>query len=209
VEILLVVLIFLVAFIPRFLAALRVDMTWDEGLYALSGITSVKNVATRNFTPDAWNSEFHPPIIMYIYGTVYAVYVFIKTLFKRGFRLNLNLLYQEGYSLFKGRRTLLVLRLPSVILGALSCVLTYLIGLDLFKSGIVAIAAALFLALTPIFIAWSSLAMLESGVTFFYLLTIWTVLRAIEGSSLIYTIFSGIALGLAFGSKETGFGELG
>lgn len=205
-EILLVILIFLVAFIPRFLAALRVDMTWDEGLYVLSGIISVKNVAAHNFTSDAWGSEFHPPIIMYLYGIVYAAYVFITTLFKRGFSLNFDLLYQEGYSLFKGRRTLLVLRLPSVILGALSCSLTYLIGLDLFKSDIVAIAAALFLALTPIFIAWSSLAMLESGVTFFYLLTIWTLLRAIEFQSLVYTVFSGIALGLAFGSKETGFG---
>jgi hypothetical protein len=48
--------------------------------------------------------------------------------------------------------------------------------------------------------------MLESGVTFFYLLTIWTLLRAIEFQSLGYTIFSGTALGLAFGSKETGFG---
>ena len=205
-EILFVILIFLVAFIPRFLAAIRIDMTWDEGLYALSGITSVKNVVTHNFNPDAWGSEFHQPILMYLFGIVYSVYVLIKTIFKHGFRFNFNLFSQEGYSLFKGRQTLMVLRLPSVILGSLSCVVTYLLCLDLFKSNMVGIVAALFLALAPIFIAWSSLAMLESGVTFFYLLTVWTLLRGIEGSSLVYIVFSGIALGLAFGSKETGFG---
>jgi len=198
--------IFLIAFIPRFFAARKIDMTWDEGTYVFCGASYIKNLATFNFSPDAWNLEFHPPIMMYLYGMAYATYVFLTTILKHGITFNFKLLYQEGIRLFAGRRALLAVRLPSVILGSLSCVLTYFISLDLFKNEIISITAAILLALAPGFVAWSSLAMLESGITFFYTLTIWTLLQAMTYSSVGYLIISGISLGLAFGSKETGFG---
>lgn len=201
-----ILLIFFTAFIPRFLAAHRVDMTWDEGLYALGGMIAIRNITTFNFSPKAWSFEFHSPVAMYLYGIAYSLYVIIATILKQGFNLNFNSLYENGISLFTGRRTLLIIRLPSIILGSLSCVLTYLICLDVFKSEMVGIMAALLLALAPSFIAWSSLAMLESGVTFFYLLTILSLLRAVQYGSIGFAMISGISLGLAFGSKETGFG---
>lgn len=198
-------LIFLIAFIPRFLAASKVDMTWDEGLYIVCGAMAVKNVAKRNFSSDAWSFEFHPPIIMYLYGMAYALYAFLTTAKSSRSIPSLGSLYREGVKLFTGRKALLATRFPSVILGSLSCTLVYIICLDVLKNQSIGIVAALILALTPSFIAWSSLAMLESGVTFFYLLTIWTFMMAVELNSIGYLIVSGISLGLALGSKETGF----
>jgi 4-amino-4-deoxy-L-arabinose transferase-like glycosyltransferase len=198
--------ILLIAFIPRFLATRRVDMTWDEGLYIACGAMSLKNVATRNFSSEAWSFEFHPPVIMYLYGVTYALYVWLSTLVRRRSIPSIGILYQEGLKLFSGRKTLSVARLTSVMLGSLSCVIVYFMCLDLFKSRLMGVVAALVLALTPSFIAWSSLAMLESGVAFFFLLTIWALTRAVELNSFCYLIISGISLGLTFGSKETGFG---
>lgn len=205
-ELLLVsLIIFLVAFIPRFLAARKIDMTWDEGLYAMNGMIALRNVVSLNFSTDAWGFEFHPPVMMYFYGIAYGLYTLIKNLLKHKFSLNRDFLYREAISGFSGRQPLTVIRMPSIILGSLSSVIVYLLCLDLFGSEIVGIIAALFLALTPLFIGWSTLAMLESGITFFYLLTIWSFLRAIGQGSLLYTVLSGIALGLTFGTRETGF----
>lgn len=205
-EFLIPLFIFLIAFIPRFLAARKVDMTWDEGLYIVCGAMSLKNVAARNFSSEAWSFEFHPPVMMYLYGMAYALYAFLTTMIRRRSISSLGSLYREGLKLFVGRKALLVARLPSVTLGSLSCVLVYFICLDLFKSQLIGVVAAMVLALTPSFIAWSSLAMLESGVAFFFLLTIWALTRAVELSSFSYLIMSGVSLGLTFGSKETGFG---
>jgi 4-amino-4-deoxy-L-arabinose transferase-like glycosyltransferase len=205
-EFLIPLFIFILAFIPRFLATHKVDMTWDEGLYITCGAMSLKNVAARNFSSEAWSFEFHPPLMMYLYGMAYALYAFLTTMIRRRSIPSLGSLYREGLRLFAGRRALLVARLPSVMLGSLSCVLVYFLCLDLFKSQLIGVAAALVLALTPSFIAWSSLAMLESGVAFFFLLTIWTLTRAVELNSFNYLIISGVSLGLTFGSKETGFG---
>lgn len=183
-------------------------MTWDEGLYAVCGMIAIRNVAKRKFSHDDWSYEFHPPIMMYLFGLSYSIYVFMKSVLKHKAIPNLNLLYDDAISLFAGHRSLLVMRLPSVILGSLSCVLTYLLAVDIFHSEVIGVGAALFLALTPSFLGWSSLAMLENGVTFFYLLTILTFLKMIEYNSVGYLIVSGVALGLAFGSKETGFGAM-
>jgi len=183
-------------------------MTWDEGLYTVCGMIAIKNVTKRKFSHENWSHEFHPPIMMYLFGLSYSIYVFIKSVLKHKAIPNFNLLYADAISLFAGHKALLVMRLPSVILSSLSCVLTYLLAVAIFQNEVIGVGAALFLALTPSFLGWSSLAMLENGVTFFYLLTILTFLKMIEYNSVGYLIISGIALGLAFGSRETGFGAL-
>ncbi|MFH1327480.1 MAG: glycosyltransferase family 39 protein [Candidatus Bathyarchaeota archaeon] len=197
--------IFLVAFVIRILTARNIGMTWDEGLYALGGMIALKNIATRNYSHKAWSFEFHPPVLMYFFGIAYATYTFIVTTLKHKQIPNFKLLYQEAIRLYSGSSSLLVVRLPSAIMGSLSCVLTYFICLDVFNNPVIGIVAALFLAITPMFIALSSLVMLESGVTFFYLLTILSFFRATEYFSIVYIIAAGILLGLTFGSKETGF----
>lgn len=208
IDVLIISLIVLISLVPRILTARKICMTFDEGLYALCGMMGLKNIVTRKFSSADWNFEFHPPFIMYLFGLSYGIYVFTSTALKRKSIPALKLLFREAISLFRGRRALLAIRFPSLILGSLSCIITYFITLDILGDRTVAATAALLLALTPSFISWSSLAMLESGITFFYLLTIWTLLRAIESNSLGLIVVSGVSLGLTFASKETGLGIL-
>jgi len=208
IDFLIVSLILLVSSVPRILAARKICMTFDEGLYAFCGMMGLKNLITRKFSSADWNFEFHPPFIMYLFGLSYGIYVFISTAIRRKSVPTPKLLFGEAISLFTGQRALLAIRLPSVVLGSLSCIIIYFLTLDIFADRTIAATAALLLALTPSFISWSSLAMLESGVTFFYVLSVWTLLKAIESSSLGLIVISGVSLGLTFASKETGFGVL-
>jgi len=206
VELFFPLVILAVAFVPRLLAARDLGMTWDEGYYILCGGTALRNIERRKFSSNAWSFEFHPPVMMYVYALWYLMYVLVRTTLHNRRIPSIKLLYQSGLQTFTGQKTLFVARVPSVILGSLSCMLTYFLCLDVFGDVQTATVAGLLLAFTPSFIAWSSQVMLESGVVFFYLLTVLTLLRAVMYGSLLYLVVSGISLGLAFGSKETGFG---
>lgn len=198
------VFLFLLAFVPRLLAAKRISMTEDE-VYALFGVFSFKHVAEFNFSSNTWSFLPHPPILMYLYGLSYVIYSFIKSILRYGPKLSLSLLYREGTRLASGRSALLAMRMPSIILGSLSCVITYVYTLDLFGDGRVAFLSALILAFIPRLIAQTSVAGLDGGITFFYILTFFLLFRAVKFESLMYLVLSGISLGLTFGSKETGF----
>ena len=41
-------------------------MTWDEGLYTLSGLMGFRNILNKDFSEKSWNFEFHPPLMMLI-----------------------------------------------------------------------------------------------------------------------------------------------
>ena len=194
--------IFAGAFVVRLCVALRVQMTWDEGVYALLGASYIRNIATRNFSKPAWDLEFHPPIVMYIYGLIYAVYVALTSFVNQGFSFNIDELSEEAVKSFSGRRTLMILRLPSMIMGSLCCVVTYLLVVSLAGNSLVGIMAALFLALTPHFVIWTSLVTSDVGVSFFFTLSIFFLLVS-PGIPYLF-IGSAIAMGLALGSKETG-----
>jgi 4-amino-4-deoxy-L-arabinose transferase-like glycosyltransferase len=194
--------IFTIAFVVRLSVALRVQMTWDEGVYVLLGTSYIKNIATRNFSKPAWNLEFHPPIAMYIYGLGYSLYISLISLLKHGFSFNIERLSEEAVRLFEGRRTLVILRLPSIIMGSLCCVLTYLLAFSLTGNNLVGIVAALFLALTPHFIIMTTLVTSDVGVSLFSALSIFLLL-VFQGNQYLL-IISAIAMGMALGSKETG-----
>jgi len=194
--------IFAIAFIVRLSVAMRVHMTWDEGVYALLGASYVKNIATRNFSKPAWNLEFHPPIAMYIYGIGYAVYVALTSLIKNSFSLNVEKLSEEAVKFFRGRRTLLILRLPSMIMGSLCSVLTYLLVVSFTGNSLAAILAALFLALTPHYVIMTTLVTSDVGVSLFSTLSI--LLLLVSSGNLYLLIGSAIAMGMTLGSKETG-----
>ena len=182
-------------------------MTWDEGLYVLVGSAGLRNILRRNFASTAWSLEFHPPVMMYVYGIAYGTYVLLVTALRRGLgRISLDSLYEDGVRLFSGQRALFAVRIPSMVMGSLAVVLSYFLTLHLFKSEVVAVSAALFLAFSPGFLAWTSLAMLESGLSFLYVGSLYSLILAVEQSSPIIAAISGIMLGLALGTKETGFG---
>ncbi len=197
-----VLAIFLFGLVPRLIAAWKVDMTWDEGLYALVGLSAVRNAARRNFSSGAWSMEFHPPVAMYLAASSYALFVFLRTLFQSNLRISFESLSHEVLSQFKGRVALLALRLPSIVLAGLTGVLICLIAEDLFGVEEIAVLAGLFFAITPVAIAWSSLALLESSAIFFSTLSIWTLLLNAHQPSLLLLLVSGVSFGLALGSRE-------
>jgi hypothetical protein len=98
---------------------------------------------------------------------------------------------------------LFAIRSPSIVLGSLSCVFTYLLASTLVQDEPIAVLAGFFLAINPAFIGWTSLAMLESGVAFFFLGSVETYVLGMENSSLFYIILSALFAGLAYGSRET------
>lgn len=194
--------IFAVAFVVRLSVALRVQMTWDEGVYALLGASYIRNIATRNFSKPAWNLEFHPPIAMYIYGLGYAVYVALVSFIKHGFSLNVERLSENAVKSFRGRRTLMILRLPSMIMGSICSVLTYQLVVSLTGNSFISIVSALFVTLTPHFVIMTTLVTSDVGVCLFSTLSI-LLLLVFPGDPYLL-IGSAIAMGMAVGSKETG-----
>lgn len=199
-EIAIPVLLVTIGFIIRLLVSMQVPMCWDEGVYPLLGASYIKNIATTKFSPEAWNLEFHPPVTMYLHGFGYSLFILLKHLITRGVTYDVESISQLAVKSFRGKRTLLVLRLPSMVMGSLTIVLTYYIGLTLFHDTSVAFIAALFLALTPHFTMWTTYVTLDVGLSFFFSLTIW--LLSLSPTHWIYFIGSAITLGLALGSKE-------
>ncbi len=187
--------------------AFRIGMTWDEGLYVLCGGLALKNVMSRNFSEKAWSFEFHPPFIMYFIGLSLGFYSLIRSILRNGYKINLNKISDEAITSFSGTGALAAVRLPNILFGSLTCVLVYYIGYDIFSSRELGILAALILALLPTFISWSSLAMLEGGVSFFFTLTILSFLKAFNQGSpdVSYILISGLTLGMAFASREFGY----
>jgi len=177
-------------------------MTWDEGVYALLGASYVKNIITQNFSKPAWNLEFHPPIVMYIYGIVYSIYVSLIYFVKQGFSLDIEKLSEEAVKSFSGKRTLIVLRLPSMIMGALCSVALYLLTVQLTESNFIGIIAALFLTLTPHFIIMTTLVTSDVGVSLFFTLSVGLLM--VSQNSLYLLVGSAILMGLTLGSKEPG-----
>jgi len=202
------ILIFLVALIPRVLVALSLEMTWDEGAYAVYGGIIVQNLARFNFSSYAWNFSDHPTLLPTFFGLSYAMYAFIAVIIQHGLILNLDKLYEAAVALVFGEKALFAFRLPMVILGAISCVVTYILSVDMFGDRRGGLIAAFTLAFTPLFVALTSLAALDGGVSVFYTLTIWLFYRAFKLKSTIYMILSGISLGLTFSCMLTGFGVL-
>jgi hypothetical protein len=178
-------------------------MTGDEGFYIFAGTVSLRNILRRDFTESSWAAEYHPPFLMALYAFAYGVYVALRLIWHR--KLSLENLYNEGATTFSGRRTLFIIRLLPITLASLSSVFVYLLAMELLGDRYIALAAALFFALHPMAIGFTSLTMLEAGLIFFYTGSAWLFF---SGTHLPYSIptivLAGIFLGLAIASREGG-----
>ena len=206
--ILLLIAVVAIALSLRLPAAWQLDMTWDEGLYAVAGMMAVRNILRRDFSERSWSFEFHPPFVMYLFGISYAIYVLIRMICRDGWRVSLQpeKMEEEGVRLFRGRSALLAIRLPAVLAGTLTCAVVFWICQEITGNVVLATIGSLLLAVMPSFVAWTSVAMLESGVTLFYASTVLFLLKATAAFSIEALIVSGICLGFLMCSKETGFG---
>jgi uncharacterized membrane protein len=107
------------------------------------------------------------------------------------------LLYLEGFSLEFFGRTLLAIRLPSIVFGALSVACLYIL-LRLFFSKTMALSAAFLMLFSYPLIIISRLAYETTASIFFQILSVITLYLAWEKKDIRYFILAGIILGFGF-----------
>ncbi|MBS7648218.1 glycosyltransferase family 39 protein, partial [Candidatus Bathyarchaeota archaeon] len=175
-------LVFLVAFIPRFLLIDKTSVMTDEPLYVNAGRLYVQSFFRLNFSSEVWrvNAE-HPPIAKLLIGA--SSYIFAPLL---GWESTCNLYFSA--------------RLAPVTAGTLICVFIYLIGRRYYGDE-ASLLAAILAALSPWLIYYSTLAILDIFAALFLSLA-FLLLPLIKGINR-HLILVGVLSGLAVGSKGT------
>jgi 4-amino-4-deoxy-L-arabinose transferase-like glycosyltransferase len=159
-----------------------VGLKYDEPVTVASGIYYIHNLEVLNFGPDVWAQNMeHPPVAKYIYGVA-------------------NLIFNgDGFSY----NTYVAAKAASALMGALTCVLTFLIGRELYDRR-VGLLAAFILALTPVFLAHTQIAAIDAPIAFFFTLTMFLFIIAMRRNSLPYYGASAISLALLVSTKFNG-----
>jgi 4-amino-4-deoxy-L-arabinose transferase-like glycosyltransferase len=182
-DLILALLILLLAFGIRYVSLSDVGVTTDEPIYVMSGLGYVQNVLNLDFSSPTWAGNMEqPPVSKYIYGTVVWL--------THGFS-------ELNYGMF------LAAKMASALMGALSCVVVYLIGRDFFnrKTGI---AAAVILALVPEFIAHTQTATIESPLILLVSLTMYAFMWTLKKGSEDYFVLAAVLFGLVLATKYNG-----
>lgn len=179
----LLLIIFIFAFSVRYVNLMDAGITWDEPDYVQAGIIYIDNLQHLKFDSNAFiaNDE-HPPVAKYLYGL--AIWAFNSG--------------NEDFNAY------IVARTVSVILGALTCAILFLIGKEFFSMP-TAFLSALILALMPDFVAHTQIATLDGPTAFFFTLTMYLFMMALKNNSKGYYFASAISLGLLADTKFTGF----
>ena len=181
-ELALIAIIVLLAFGARYIGLMDAGITYDEPNYILSGNLFVSNWAHLDFSESAWSAIYeHPPVSRYIYGT--AISLLGTPLF--------------NYNAFINAK------LASALMGALTCVIVYLLGRDFFGRK-VGITSALILSFIPVFMAHTQIAALESPLVLFFTLTVYLFMVALQRDSRGYFLASAVPFGLTLGTKFNG-----
>jgi 4-amino-4-deoxy-L-arabinose transferase-like glycosyltransferase len=181
-DILILLLILVFAFAVRYITLMDMGITWDEPTYVHAGITYVNNILHLNFDSSAYMENLeHPPVAKYLYGM--AIWIFNGG--------------SDNYQAFVVARTL------SATLGAATCGLVFLIGLEFIdaKTGFI---SAIILALIPDFVAHTQIAALDGPLAFFFTLTMYLFMKALKTENKGYYVASAISLGLLVDTKFNG-----
>ena len=93
-------------------------------------------------------------------------------------------------------RTVMVLRLTSAIIGAITVIVTYFLARDLFDDRLTGIVAALFLMTFPPHVHFSRVSLLHIADPLFGTLAIWFIIRGIRWNRRLDWAIAGAALGL-------------
>ena len=169
----------IIAFLPRLLLAMQLDMVTDEVVYISGGKTYFPLLIHLQIGSSQWLYNYeHPPLVKLLIG------------------LALTLNTAVGHPLSE----LLTARLPSMIMGTVLVVGVYWFARAPFGR-VVALAAALCLAVSPWLVYFSALAYLDMTmtalITLAYLLT-WHAIRR----PWLYPVIA-LLIGLGAASKYT------
>ncbi len=179
VEGVIVLLLALIAFVPRLLLATQLDMVTDEVVYILGGKIYFPLLTHLQIGSSQWHYNYeHPPFVKLLIG------------------LSLTLNSAVGHPL----SDLLTARLPSIIMGTVLVVAVYWLARAPFGR-VIALGAALCLAVSPWLVYFSALAYLDMTmtalITIAYLLT-WYAIRRPQ----LYIVIA-LLVGLGAASKYT------
>jgi 4-amino-4-deoxy-L-arabinose transferase-like glycosyltransferase len=176
------ILILLVAFLPRFLLIDKTSIMTDEPTYVSAGRGYVKGFLTLDFSSNIWgqNAE-HPPIAKLWIGL--SSNLFIPLL---GGENTHNIYFAA--------------RIAPVTAGTLLCVAIYVFGRKQYGEK-PSLIASLLAALSPWLVYYSTLAILDIFAALFVTLTF--IFLSYAETSNRYYVLVGVFLGLAVGSKST------
>lgn len=174
-----IILLALIALIPRFLMAMRLDVVTDEVVYILGGKIYIPLITHLDIANKGWRFNYeHPP--------------FVKLLIGSALSLNTSL----GHPL----NELLAARVPSILFGTILIVAIYWLGRMPFGR-VVALLAALTLAVSPWLVYFSALAYLDMTMTALITVAYLLLWHAIRRPWLY--ILVALLVGLAAASKYT------
>ena len=186
-KIVLVLLIFLVAFAFRFQNLGQMGQTWDEDAYIVDGYNLINLVGKADFQNPKWYSfPDHPPLAKYFYGI--TAHFDQDGILKNGrpsFRFDLN-----------ASRTL------SALFGALSVLLLTLFGWRFFSKE-VGILSGLILCFIPIYVGMTQLVTLESPIVLGFIASIYAFLLLLERPTNRKILLVSIILGATISIKIT------
>src|SRR3989344_9355026 len=174
---LIVLLIFIFAFILRLWNINQIGRTWDEHLYVEEGHEMINLLLKRDFNNSYFYTTYdHPPLVKYFYGiTAY---------------LNKDS-YDYTFS-----------RVLSAIISSLSIVLTVLIGWH-FVSRFVGIASGIILSMLPFFLGLSQLVTAESFIMLSFTSSVYAYILLLKNYSIKKVIWVGVLTGIALQVKQS------
>lgn len=198
-EILLLIGVFVGSLLPMIIALDGMSFHGDESHWISEGIVDVRLILQGKFDDPFWFTGpdwYQPPIAKYLIGFTLLL-----------FGVNEGLWAYWGMGEIPPNYVLAISRLPIAVMGALSCVLIFLLGKEL-KDRWTGIIASVFLAFHPLWLSSSRRAMSDIPSVFFSTLSIllfWLGIKNVKSHTrlLIYFVISGISVGLAIDSKYT------
>ncbi len=171
--------------------------TADEFFHSGSGVSYYYNLVKLNFDSASWkeNSE-HPPVGKYIYGLANGVYLISK----HPEILSQSFSWASGKALLLGNKNYIPNRMLSVLMGLVTISAVFLFSLRVFGLK-TAVLSSVFLSFLPPFVAHTKTAALESPTLFFYTLSVFLFLLALEKNKKLLFLLSFVSTGLAIGTK--------
>lgn len=189
-ELLSIVTIFFLAFLPRFMAAdLFVNIDGSARWFARSE-AFMRAAFGGNFSQTLIKG--HPGVtLMWLSGSSMA----LKNL----------LIGQQVFDFSNKLGLLMAAKLPIIFITSLTIVLIYLMINRLTKNKGLAFLTAVFLLIDPLFLAHSRFFQMDALMAVFIILSLLFFLLFLERRNKFYLLFSGIAAGLAFLTKTPSF----
>ncbi len=176
-------LIFILAFAVRANGIIDAGVTWDEPVYVKTAIAYADLIPKESvFSSSIWENNFeHPPVAKFIYAIAIDV-------------------FQGPYY---GLDAFRIAKYASAFMGALACVLTFLIGLVVYdrRTGIL---AGVILALLPVAVAHGQIAGLESPLMLFFTLAIFLFILGLKRDDRRLCVAAAVATGLTIDTKLNG-----